>query len=199
MSDRSFEDRYQQGDIPWDRDAADHNLIDTIKTFGIKACPVLDLGCGTGINALWLAMKGFDVTGIDLSPTAIQMAEDRTSNLGYDLNLFSCDFLDPDTLGGSFDLVFDRGAFHCFDGMEGRTACAVRVADLLSANGWWLSLIGNADDQPREEGPPTMTAREIMEIVEPMFEIVSLTSGYFGGEQEDPPKAWICLMKKRRS
>lgn len=197
MSDCTFEERYQENNIPWDRDAADENLIRIVEEFKLQPGTVLDLGCGTGINAVWLAQQGFGVTGLDLSPTAIRNAEERAKNQKVQLNLFSGDFLDETSIEGPFDFIFDRGCFHCFDGVEDRIRCANRVADLLAPNGLWLSLIGNADDVPRKVGPPTMTAAEICGIVEPQFEIVSFTAGWFGGGQEDPPKAWICLMKNR--
>lgn len=197
MSGRTFEERYQENDIPWDREAVDENLIRIVDKFKLPPGTVLDLGCGTGINAVWLAQQGFKVTGLDLSPTAIRKAEERAKDQQVKLNWFSGDFLDRNTIEGPFDFIFDRGCFHCFDGLEGRSSCANRIAELLTPNGLWLSLIGNADGVPREDGPPTLSVTEISEIAEPRFEILSLTAGYFGGGQEDPPKAWICLMKKR--
>lgn len=197
MSNRTFEERYQENNIPWDHDAADENLIRIVEEFELRPCTVLDLGCGTGVNAVWLAQQGFGVTGLDLSPTAIRKAEERAKDQKVKFNLFSGDFLDQSAMKGPFDFIFDRGCFHCFDGLEDRSSCANRIAELLTPNGFWLSLIGNADDVPRAIGPPTLSAAEVSKIVEPRFEILSLAAGHFGGGQEDPPKAWICLMKKR--
>lgn len=196
MADRSFEQRYQDNDIPWDRTRPDSNLIDSIQQFSIPPGRVLDLGCGTGINALWLAQHGFETTGLDCSPTAIQKAEQRAAEHGAAITWITADFMTAD-LSGPFDLVFDRGCFHCFDSLDQRKDFARRVHDLLTDDGLWLSLIGNADDAPREVGPPTLSAAEIAEAVESCFEIVSLRAGCFGGGQDDPPKAWIALLKKR--
>ncbi|MDF7826339.1 methyltransferase domain-containing protein [Pontiellaceae bacterium B12227] len=197
MRNRTFEERYQENDIPWDRDAADENLIRAVEKFNIQPCRVLDLGCGTGINAVWLAQQGFEVSGLDLSPSAIKKAEERARSQNISMHLFSCDFLDRSVVRAPFDFIFDRGCFHSFDCFEDRSSCANRIADLLTPGGRWLSLTGNADDVPREVGPPTMSATELAQIVEPRFELLSLTAGWFGGDQNDPPKAWIGLMKKR--
>lgn len=196
MSEKSFEERYQNNDIPWDRDHADYNLINIVEDIPLEPCKVLDLGCGTGINSVWLAKHEFEVTGLDLSPTAIEKAQARATEENLDIHFLAADFLQVDLPTG-FDLVFDRGCFHCFDTDADKTECAKRIAELLNEEGLWLSIIGNADDKPREVGPPTLSASDVARIVEPHFEILSLTAGYFGGEQPDPPKAWVVGMRKR--
>jgi len=61
----------------------------------------------------------------------------------------------------------------------------------------WLSLVGSADDQRPGPGPPRRTARDIVNAVEPSFEILSLVAGHFGSNRPDPPGCWVCLMRKR--
>lgn len=193
--DKSFEDRYQEGDLPWDHGMADENLKRKVERFSIAPCPALDLGCGTGDNALWLSERGFEVAACDLSETAIYMAKEKKGikDIRFDVR----DILEAPYPDASFDFIFDRGCFHCIDGNEERARFARLVAGMLGENGLWLSLIGNADELGREEGPPQLTAAEIAAYVEPCFEILSLESGFFGSDQEVPPRAWICLMKKR--
>lgn len=196
MEKRTFEQRYQENDIPWNRDHPDFNLMNILEDIHLDPCSVLDLGCGTGINAVWLARHGFEVTGLDLSPTAITMAKERAGGENADIHFLAGDFLQT-ALPAGFDLVFDRGCFHSIDSEDRKSRAAERIAQLLNEDGLWISLIGNADDVPREIGPPTLSAAEICRIVEPYFEILSLTAGYFGGGQPDPPKAWIVVLKKR--
>ncbi|WP_024760536.1 class I SAM-dependent methyltransferase [Streptomyces exfoliatus] len=74
---------------------------------------VLDLGCGPGRNALHLASLGFDVTGVDLSPTAIAWAEERAREAGAENVRFVCgDAFNSPALDGPYDLVYDSGCFH---------------------------------------------------------------------------------------
>lgn len=64
----------------------------------------LDLACGTGRNALYLAEKGFDVTAIDISPRAIRLAEQRARERGLKINWIVAD-LDHYAIEGRYDLI----------------------------------------------------------------------------------------------
>ncbi|MBT8042545.1 MAG: class I SAM-dependent methyltransferase, partial [Pontiella sp.] len=156
MSERNFEQMYREGDTPWDHGTHDFNLEEIIAQFGIRPCKILDLGCGTGSNSIWLAQQGFDVVGIDLSDTAIRQAQKKTGKAGMNCSFQSADFLEDDIKGAPFALVFDRGCLHSIPGSDDRARFAGRVAAMLDREGYWLSLIGNADEPPREVGPPQM-------------------------------------------
>jgi SAM-dependent methyltransferase len=195
--DMSFEERYRTGNTPWDHGMPDFNLTEWVKRKPIKACPVLDIGCGTGDNSIWLAQQGFDVTGCDLSETAINRANEKTNRAAVNCKFRVADFL-VDSFGEArFDFVFDRGCLHSFEDAAARAQFVKNVAVHLSTDGLWLSLVGNADEPEREVGPPQLSATALVSVVEPCFEILSLQAGYFSSEQEDPPQAWICLMHKR--
>ncbi|WP_327293069.1 class I SAM-dependent methyltransferase [Streptomyces sp. NBC_01198] len=74
----------------------------------------LDLGCGPGRNALFLASRGFEVDGLDLSPAAVGWAEDRAREAGADVR-FACGDafrLVGQELSGPYDLIVDSGCFH---------------------------------------------------------------------------------------
>jgi SAM-dependent methyltransferase len=190
-----FEERYRTGNLPWDHGRVDCNLVETVTHNGIKPCKVLDIGCGTGDNAIWLAQQGFEVVACDFSETAIRQA--REKDTGDGCRFLVADFLADEIPGAPFGLVFDRGCLHSVSVDGGRQAFAKHAAVLLEEGGLWLSLVGNADEPEREVGPPQLSATELVSIVEPGFEILSLVTGHFGSDQETPPRAWICLMRKR--
>lgn len=190
-----FEERYREGDLPWDHGMPDTNLQRIVERFRIPQGKALDIGCGTGENILWLSRAGFTVTGCDLSPTAIEMAQAKSGS--ESCHLFAADFITAPITNAPFDLAFDRGCFHSVRGEGAREAFPQKVASVLKEGGLWLSIIGNADEPKREVGPPQMTAREIAELVEPHFEILSLESGVFGSDQQNPPRAWIVLLRRR--
>ncbi|MFC8895393.1 class I SAM-dependent methyltransferase [Streptomyces cinereoruber] len=74
---------------------------------------VLDLGCGPGRNALYLASLGYEVDAVDLSPAAIRWAEERAREAGAEGVRFVCgDAFAPGVLDGPYDLVHDSGCFH---------------------------------------------------------------------------------------
>lgn len=192
-----FRKRYESGDTPWDIGKPDVNLIQTVTATPIAPCKALDIGCGTGDNSIWLAQNDFQVTGIDVSETAIQKAIEKALEAKVKCTFLVLDFLAGQIPGPRFGFAFDRGCFHSFNTDEERQRFAENVAAHLKQDGLWLSLIGNADDKRPGPGPPRRTAKEIVTAVEPSFEILSLASGHFGSNRPDPPRAWVCLMRKR--
>lgn len=197
MTANQFEERYQSGDTPWDHGMVDSNLIDVVSGNEIHRCRALDIGCGSGENAIWLASQGFNVIACDLSPTAIQRAKDKLPDAGVKIRFLVADFLCDPIPDPPFGFIFDRGCLHCMEDEVEKNSFIEKVAALLEEGGLWLSLIGNADEGEREEGPPQLTATELVSVVEPHFEILTLRSGHFGSDQETPPRAWISLMRKR--
>ena len=197
-AEESFKKRYETGDTPWDIGKPDFNLIQTVTTMAIKPGKVLDIGCGTGDNSIWLSQKNFQVIGIDTSEIAIQKAIEKASKANVKCTFIVIDFLTNKIEGAPFGFAFDRGCFHSLNSDEERKSFAENVAAHLKKDGLWLSLVGNADEQRHGPGPPQRTARDIVNSVESCFEILSLVSSYFGSNRPNPPKAWVCLMRKRR-
>jgi len=193
-----YRERYEAGDTPWDIGKPDFNLVQTVTEMPIEPCKALDIGCGTGDNAIWLAQQNFHVTGIDASEKAIKKAIEKASKANVKCTFIVIDFLKSPIAGAPFGFAFDRGFFHSLSSDEERKGFAENVACHLENDGLWLSIIGNADEKRNGPGPPKRTARDIVNSVEPFFEILSLVSGHFGSNRPNPPRAWICLMKKRR-
>ena len=72
----------------------------------------IDLGCGEGSNAIYLAQNGFDVTGVDFSPTAIRRATKNSHSAGVEANFIVEDLTNIHHVSGSFDLLVDFGALN---------------------------------------------------------------------------------------
>lgn len=195
-----FIKRYAEGSMPWVHQKPDFNLTTIVKEHPIDPCKMLEIGCGTGTDAIWLASQGFDVTAVDVSDIAINMAQDDANQAKSDCRFEVKDFMKDKISGGLFQFVFDRGFFHSFDKPSARKLFAARVSRNLSPEGFWLSLLGSADDLPRKrgDGPPQRSATTIIKAVEPYFEILSMTTSYFGSDSPVPAKIWVCLMKKRQ-
>ena len=79
MPDHDWNAHYASGFTPWDSDEPDPALVATVEAGTIPAGRALEVGCGTGTNALWLAARGFDVLGVDVSPLAIDRARAKLS------------------------------------------------------------------------------------------------------------------------
>ncbi len=192
-----WRERYEKEDTPWETGRPDSNIIRLVTDGQIKPCSVLEIGCGTGAGAVWLAQNGFTVTAVDISDIAIEKAGQRASEQGVECRFLVSDFLNDGMKTGRFEFAFDRGCFHTFDSPDERKKFAKHVAECLETNGLWLSLLGCTDDEPRETGPPQRSAKDVADAVEPYFEILSLTSGHFDSNRERAPRCWICLMRKR--
>jgi cyclopropane fatty-acyl-phospholipid synthase-like methyltransferase len=192
-----YRERYKSGDTPWDVGQPDFNLIEVVTKKPIPGCKVLDIGCGTGDNSIWLARNGFQIIGTDTSQMALKKAKEKSSKANVECDFKLVDFIKNKIEGAPFGFVFDRGCFHSFSSENDRRRFAKNVATHLEKSGLWLTIVGNADEHRHDPGPPQRSAGDIVFAVEPYFEILSLTSSHFGSNRPNPPRAWRCLMQKR--
>ena len=194
MPHPSWNDSYASGVLPWDTGQPEPLLVEFVSSGGVTPGRTLEIGAGTGTNALWLAERGFDVLGVDVSPLAVERARAKIDGPNLHCGFATLDFLAASPPGGPFDFVFDRGCFHVFDEPEERSRFAECVAAALKPGGLWLSLIGSTEGPPREVGPPRRSAQEVTLAVEPVLEIVELRSAQF---RANDVKAWFCLSRRR--
>lgn len=190
----AWNDSYASGQLPWDTGQPEPLLVDFVTSGAIKPGPALEIGSGTGTNAIWLAERGFDVLGVDIAPLAVERAHAKIEGRALRCRFAALDFLAATSPVGPFQFVFDRGCFHVFDEPAERQQFAARVASALVPGGLWLSLIGSTEGPPREVGPPRRSAREVAAAIEPALEIVELRSAEFRGTSA---KAWFCLSRQR--
>jgi SAM-dependent methyltransferase len=194
MAHPSWNDRYASEEpLPWDTGVPDPMLVEMIESRAIAPGRTLEVGCGTGTNAIYLAQHGFDVVGVDIAPSAVENARARAAGR---CRFETLDFLNSAPPGAPFDVVFDRGCLHTFDEEAERARFARNVAAALVDGGVWLTLVGSTEGAARDAGPPRRSARDIVNAIEPSLEIVQLRTGEFGvfGQQM---KAWLCLSRKR--
>jgi ubiquinone/menaquinone biosynthesis C-methylase UbiE len=195
----SWDKRYVEGELPWDSGKPDEHLSGVIEAYSIKPGKALEIGCGTGTNSIWLAQHGFEVTGMDISQTAIAKAKEKAAAAGVNCRLLVGDFMVDQVLGASFDFVYDRGCLHVFEGVEELSRFASRVRGVLASEGMWYSLIGSTDGPPRDTGPPRHSATDIVTAVEPHFEILELRSTSFDKESHIHIRAWVLVARRRVS
>ncbi len=197
MPNTPWNDRYASGDLPWDTGEPDDNLVRFVRSGGVTPGRALEVGCGTGTNASWLAGQGFDVLGVDLSPLAIEKAQARLGERALPCRFAALDFLTGELPAGEFRFVFDRGCFHVFHEAGQRAVFAERVGKVLGPDGVWLSLIGSTEGPPRDAGPPRRSAREIVEAIEPVLEIVELRAATFQAQGLPRSHSWVCVARRR--
>lgn len=97
-------------DLLWHCATPSRLLVDAIHQRR-KPGTALDLGCGAGIYAVYLAKRGYDVTGLDFIPKALEMAEDTAKREGVKINWVEADLLEWPSRT-QFDLILDSGTLH---------------------------------------------------------------------------------------
>ncbi|MCC9604502.1 class I SAM-dependent methyltransferase [Blastopirellula sp. JC732] len=189
--------RYLEGNLPWDTGLPSTELQKAVMQHKLGPCRVLDIGCGTGTNSLWLAEQGFEVTGIDLAPLAIERAEQRARDAHSSATFAVVDILTAPLAAGPFDFFFDRGCYHAVR-REAPHGYAPAVARLLAPGACGLILAGNANE-PHDPGPPVVSEKQIREELGTEFEIIELHEFRFdpGPMREEPFLAWSCWVEKR--
>jgi SAM-dependent methyltransferase len=197
VSHSDWNHRYLAGDAPWDTGETNRHLVQFVRSGAVDVGRVLEVGCGTGTNALWLARQGFSVVGIDVSSVAIESARAKAAGTGPDCRFECLDLLTDAVPGAPFPFVFDNGCFHVFDAARDRERFAARVSSLLRPGGCWLSIIGSTEGPARDVGPPRRSARDVVSAVEPVLEIVELRSVEIGITLPTPVAAWLCLSRPR--
>lgn len=197
---RNWEERYVDEDTPWDSGEPSRELQRVVSEWSIPPSRTLELGCGTGTNAIHLASLGFDVVAVDLSPTAIARAKRRAEEEKARARFLVGDVLELPDLGDPFPFLFDRGVYHVL-----RRVDLAGYRETLRKNSvpgsLFLALAGNANETvPEDKGPPRVKASEIVTELEPHFQLVQLREFRFDGVviegRNASPLAWSCLFRR---
>jgi ubiquinone/menaquinone biosynthesis C-methylase UbiE len=119
----------------------------------------LDVGCGTGEHVLMAAEAGCDAVGIDISSTAIRLAEAKAEERGTPARFIVGDARQLESLGEKFDVVLDCGLFHVFDD-EDRLPFVDSLARVVRPGGSYFMLCFS-EAEPAGWGPRRVTQAEI--------------------------------------
>lgn len=118
---RTFQTLYGVGFAPWDGHALATGLTDLIEGGTLTRGRALDIGCGTGDNAIYLARNGWRVTGIDFVETPLRTARAKAAKIsGLSVEFVRADVtrLRKAGIGPTFDLIIDSGCLHGMDGQD---------------------------------------------------------------------------------
>ena len=100
--------------LPWETIEPEEELVKHVTEKRIKKGKALEVCCGAGTQSIFLAKKGFDVTGVDISPSAIKIAKERAKQEKVKINFMVANSFDLKFEHDSFDFVLDRGCFTIF-------------------------------------------------------------------------------------
>jgi SAM-dependent methyltransferase len=128
-----FFDVAYEGTPAWDIGRPQPAIVRLAQAGAIEGS-VLDVGCGTGEQALFLAARGHALVGVDLAPAAIAKARTKAEERGIDATFVELDALRLDRLGRTFDTALDVGMFHTLEDEE-RRPYAASLAAAVRAGG----------------------------------------------------------------
>jgi SAM-dependent methyltransferase len=191
-----WEERYAKGDTPWDTGRPSSELQRVLAEEKVAPGRAVELGCGTGTNAVWLAQQGFDVTAVDLSPRAIGRAQQRAAAAGVRVHFLTADLLALPDLGDPFPFLFDRACYHVVRRLD--APAYLRTLERLTAPGSiGLVLAGNARE-PHQPGPPVVSEEEIRAELGRPFEVVRLREFRFDPDEGGAVRflGWSCLLRR---
>ena len=130
----------------------------------------MDVGCGTGENSLFLAQNGFTVTGLDITPAAIRIAESKASQRKIKVNFHVGNALSLNFKDRQFDNVIDSGLFHTFTDDE-RPVYVGEIRRVLTIGGGYFMMCFSDKEPTNWGGPRRVSKREILESFSGTFKI----------------------------
>ncbi len=191
----AFFDSAYTGVPPWDIGRPQPEFVKIAEKGEIRGS-VLDVGCGTGENAVFLAGLGREVWGIDAAPRAIEKAKAKAKQRNVKVNFLVWDALELGHLGRKFDSIIDCGLFHVFSDDE-RHTFARSLTDVLKPRGTYYMLCFS-DNEPKDwGGPRRVTQEEIRETFQNRWRINYIRETKFATHLHDyGGQAWLSSITK---
>jgi len=193
---KGFEDHYVKGFKPWDSGEVDPELKRLLDAGQLPGKTVLEIGCGTGTNAVEFAGRGYEIVAVDFVAQAVGEARKKAEGAGVKIDLRVADVLSDD-LGGPYDVIFDRGVYH---GLRGASLKKLqKMLEKVTRKGTrYLALAGNANEQTKEMGPPRVHEHEFRAELGGLFDFIDVREFRFGTDKEDfRPLGWVILMERK--
>lgn len=195
MEPMSFESAYA-GTPPWDIGRPQGAFVRLAEAGEIQG-NVLDIGCGTGENALYLAARGHDVWGVDLSPTAIEKATAKAQRRGLRATFRVLEAFDLPRLDRMFDTAIDSGLFHTFSDDE-RLRFVSSLGEVLRRGGRYFMLCFSEKEPADWGGPRRVTQAEIRTTFREGWTVERIREARFESNfHTDGGRAWLASITRR--
>jgi methyl halide transferase len=186
---------YRRGTPPWDYGKPHAELTRVLDEYRLCPQTVLEIGCGTGADAIVLARRKFEVTAIDCSPIAVERARLRAEQHDAWIHFVLADVFEFVRTAPRFDMVYDCGVYHAL-----RRVDLDRYLDVLwrvTQPGSYYFCLAGAPEADVEEGPPRVTEEEIHAELGRLFEFVHLRPTRLESlTRKEGHAGWSCLMKR---
>jgi len=191
-----FTQRYQ-GQSPWDIGRPQPALA-ALEAEGLIRGAVLDVGCGTGENALFFAGHAHETWGVDIVADAIDAARDKARKRGLKAEFRVLSALKLDSLGRTFETVVDSGLFHSF-GDDERVCFVSRLAMVLQPGGRYVMLC-RSDRDTDWDGPRRISRQELYDSFGDGWKVSEIRPARFvsrpAPDGSDNFAAWLVVVER---
>ena len=157
----SFNESYR-GSPPWDIGRPQPEFVKLAENGEILG-RVLDVGCGTGENAIFLSQFGTEVWGIDSASLAIEKAKLKAQERRARVRFLVGNAFRLDELGTKFDTVVDCGLFHIFSDQE-RVLFTKSLRSAMEIHGTYFMLAFSTKEPTNWGGPRRLSEEEIRDV-----------------------------------
>lgn len=151
----------------------------------------IDIGSGPGTQAMELSRLGFQVTGTDLSPGAVRIAQKLSSQIR-----FIQDDIVNSKLQDQWDFAFDRGCFHCIDPKD-RSIYVKTLSRILGQKGLLFLKTFSWRQEDWGYGPWRFTSQDIEDLFSNHFQLVDCWETEYQGTLPQNPKALFSILEKK--
>lgn len=193
--------------IPWNLKEPPDLLADLVRSSRVLPCDAVDFGCGAGNYAVWFAMQGFRMTGIDLSPSALALAGNLAEKHGVSIRLVEADLTqNADRYPTAFDFGYDWEVLHhVFP--DDRESYVANVCRMLRPGAIYFSMCFSDSDRAfggrgkyRKTMLDTMlyfsSEDEIEQLFIPYFRVIELKTIEIAGKY-GPHMGVVALLERR--
>ncbi|PRX23125.1 methyltransferase family protein [Orenia metallireducens] len=183
--------------LDWTAGTAEPELVSMVYEGQIKAgSKILELGCGLGTEAVFLAVRGMNVTAMDLSEEAINVGKNLANLYGTNVNFIQKDLLESDLFDEEFDIITDHGCYHHMTEAERETYVS-KVTKYLKPNGMFI-LRCFSDMIPGGPQPKRISSDDMIESFHQKFKLEHMERVLsFSTKRYSKPIGWFTIWYKK--
>jgi SAM-dependent methyltransferase len=188
---------YRRERLPgWDVGRPCSHLVKAVKDKEFRPGRAIVFGCGSGTNAIYLASQGFQVTGVDVSPTALAIATKKARQAKVEVQWILADVAALPDLP-RYDLVFDRGCYHHICQYDSRGY--VETLRRLSHAGTRAMILAGSPADGNRGGPPRIKEETIRRDFSTLYHFEWLRHIRFDSRNPNSqgPSAWSIHLRRK--